>query len=70
MKLSALYEVTCMSIVAWWVIPVVVALLTGAATVLRDHRPHVRGSFEEIEDFRLFREALKRQNAEPSGSRQ
>jgi hypothetical protein len=58
-----------MSIVAWWVIPVVVALLAGAATVLRDHRPHIRGSFEEIERFRHFREALKRQNAEPTGSR-
>jgi hypothetical protein len=58
-----------MSVVAWWVIPVAVALLVGAAMVTRDRRPHVRGSFEEIEDFRHFREALRRQNTEPSGSR-
>jgi hypothetical protein len=55
-----------MSIVAWWAIPVAVALLVGAATMVRDHRPHVRGSFEEIEHFRHFRDALKRQNAKPS----
>jgi hypothetical protein len=58
-----------MFIVAWWAIPIIVALLAGAALVMRDHRPHLRGSFEEIEQFRHFREALKRQNAEPSGSR-
>jgi hypothetical protein len=70
MKLSVSQEVTLMSIVAWWVIPVAVALIAGAVVVLHDHhRPHVRGSFEEVEDFRHFREALRRQNAEPSGSR-
>lgn len=55
-----------MSVVAWWAIPVAVALLAGAAMMMRDHRPHVRGSFEEIEHFRHFRDALKRQNAEQS----
>jgi hypothetical protein len=55
-----------MAVVAWWAIPVAVALLAGAAMMARDHRPRVRGSFEEIEHFRHFRDALKRQNAEPS----
>ena len=47
-----------MSILAWWAIPVAVALLTGALMTLRGRRPRVRGSFEEIEHFQRFRDAL------------
>lgn len=55
-----------MATLVWSVLPVVVALLVGAAIAIHDHRPRIRGSFEEIEQFRHFREALKRRNAEPT----
>ena len=49
-----------MSILAWWAIPVAVALLTGALMTLRGRRPHARRSFEEVEHFRRFRDAMER----------
>ena len=49
-----------MSILAWWAIPVAIALLTGALMTLRGRRPPVRRSFEEIEHFQRFRAALER----------
>jgi hypothetical protein len=53
-------EVTRMSILAWWAIPVAVALLTGALMTLRGRRLPVRKSFEEVEHFQRFRDAMAR----------
>jgi hypothetical protein len=49
-----------MSILAWWAIPVAMALLTGALMTLRGRRPSVRKSFEEVEHFQRFRDAMER----------
>ncbi|MCO5973929.1 MULTISPECIES: hypothetical protein [Actinoallomurus] len=58
-----------MSILAWWAIPVAVALLTGALMTLRGRRPRVRGSFEEIEHFKRFRDALEGPRRKTRGRR-
>ncbi|GAA0362192.1 hypothetical protein NE235_22325 [Actinoallomurus spadix] len=58
-----------MSILAWWAIPVAVALLTGALMTLRGRRPRVRGSFEEVEHFQRFRAALERPRRKTRGRR-
>ena len=58
-----------MSILAWWAIPVAVALLTGAVLTLRGRRPPVRRSFEEIEHFQRFRDAMERPRSETQGRR-
>lgn len=50
-----------MSIVAWWGVPLAVALLTGAVLALRG-RPgrSARRPFEGIEHFQRFRDAIER----------
>jgi hypothetical protein len=53
-----------MSVLAWWVVPVAVALLTGAVVTRWGRRPRIRGSFEEVEYFRRFLNALERQEGE------
>lgn len=53
-----------MSILAWWVIPVVVALLVGAIIRLWGRRPRFRRSFEDVEHFHGFLRALKRHSGE------
>lgn len=53
-----------MSVLAWWVVPVAVALLAGAAVTLWGRRPRIRGSFEEVEYFQKFLGALERQRDE------
>jgi hypothetical protein len=56
-----------MSVLAWWVVPVAVALLVGAAVNLWGRRPRIRGSFEEVEYFRRFLGALEHQQDESTG---
>jgi hypothetical protein len=59
-----------MSVLAWWVIPVAVALLVGAIVRLWGRRPRFRRSFEEVEYFHDFLNALKRhtgESARPDG---
>ncbi len=58
-----------MSILAWWAIPVAVALLTGALMTLRGRRPRMRRSFEEIEHFQRFRDAMERPRRKTRGRR-
>jgi hypothetical protein len=53
-----------MSVLAWWVIPVTVALLVGAIVRMWGRRPRFRRSFEEVECFRSFLDALGRHSAE------
>lgn len=53
-----------MSVLAWWVIPVAVALLVGALIRLWGRRPRFRRSFEEVEYFHGFLSALRRQSGE------
>lgn len=49
-----------MAVLAWWVVPVTVALLAGAIIHLWSRRPRFRRSFEEVERFHRFLLALKR----------
>jgi hypothetical protein len=49
-----------MSVLAWWVVPVTVALLVGAIIRMWGRRPRFRRSFEEVEGFQSFLLALKR----------
>jgi hypothetical protein len=50
-----------MAVLAWWVVPVAVALLAGVIVHLWGRRPRFRhSSFEEVEYFRRFLNALKR----------
>lgn len=59
-----------MSIVAWWAVPLAVALLTGALLALRGRgRRSARRPFEEIERFQRFRAAMERPAAVPRGPR-
>jgi len=53
-----------MAVLAWWVVPVTVALIVGAIIHLWGRRPRFRRSFEEVEYFRRFLNALKRHYAE------
>jgi hypothetical protein len=49
-----------MAVLAWWVIPVTVALIVGAIIRLWGRRPRFGRSFEEVEHFHRFLSALKR----------
>lgn len=53
-----------MAVVAWWVVPVMVALIVGVIVHLWGRRPRFRHSFEEVEYFRRFLNALKRRTTE------
>lgn len=53
-----------MSVLAWWVVPVTVALIVGAIIRMWGRRPRFRSSFEEVEYFRRFLDALKRDSGE------
>jgi hypothetical protein len=53
-----------MSVLAWWVIPVTVALLVGGLVRVWGRRPRFRRSFEEVEAFHSFLNALKRSRGE------
>ena len=53
-----------MSVLAWWVVPVTVALFAGAIVHLWGRRPRFRRSFEEVEYFRRFLNALQRHTGE------
>jgi hypothetical protein len=53
-----------MSVLAWWVVPVTVALLVGAIIQAWGRRPRFRRSFEEVECFRRFLNTLKRHTIE------
>ncbi|GAB2840233.1 hypothetical protein GCM10027176_50220 [Actinoallomurus bryophytorum] len=53
-----------MSVLAWWVIPVTVALLVGAVIRTWGRRPRFRRSFEEVEYFKSFLNALERHSVE------
>ncbi|MFB9832143.1 hypothetical protein [Actinoallomurus acaciae] len=53
-----------MSVLAWWVVPVTVALIVGALIRMWGRRPRFRRSFEEVEYFRRFLDALKRNSAD------
>jgi hypothetical protein len=53
-----------MAVLAWWVVPVTVALLAGAIVRLWGRRPRFRRSFEEVEHFRRFLNALERHTAD------
>jgi hypothetical protein len=53
-----------MSVLAWWVIPVTIALLVGAIVRVWGRRPRFRRSFEEVEYFQSFLDALERQSTE------
>ncbi len=52
-----------MAVLAWWVVPVAVALLCGAIATLWGRRPRIRGSFEEVEYFKKFLGALEPEEA-------
>jgi hypothetical protein len=52
-----------MAVLAWWIVPVAVALLAGAVVTLWGRRPRIRGSFEDVEYFQRFLNALERQEA-------
>ena len=41
-------------VLAWWIVPVTVALLVGAIVHLWGRRPRFQRSFEEVEYFRRF----------------
>jgi hypothetical protein len=47
-----------MSVLAWWVIPVTVALIVGAIVRMWGRRPRFGRSFEEVEYFHRFLTAL------------
>jgi hypothetical protein len=47
-----------MSVLAWWVVPVAVALLIGGIARVWGRRPRFRRSFEEVEAFHGFLDAL------------
>lgn len=49
-----------MSILAWWAVPLAVALLTGALLTLRGRSRSRRRPFEEIEHYQRFRDAMER----------
>lgn len=49
-----------MSILAWWAVPLAVALLTGAFMTLRGRARSGYRTFEEIEHFQRFRDAMER----------
>jgi hypothetical protein len=53
-----------MVVLAWWFVPVTVALLVGAIIQLWGRRPRFRRSFEEVEYFRCFLNTLKRHTVE------
>jgi hypothetical protein len=53
-----------MSVLAWWVVPVTVALIVGAIVRMWGRRPRFGRSFEEVEHFRRFLNALKRHGRE------
>jgi hypothetical protein len=53
-----------LSVLAWWVIPVTVALLAGGIVRVWGRRPRFRRSFEEVEVFHTFLNALKRGSVE------
>ena len=53
-----------MSVLAWWVVPVTVALLVGGIIRVWGRRPRFRRSFEEVEAFHSFLNALKRGSVE------
>ena len=49
-----------MFVLAWWVVPVTIALLVGTIIHLWGRRPRFRRSFEEVEYFHRFLNTLKR----------
>jgi hypothetical protein len=53
-----------LSVLAWWVIPVTVALLVGGIIRVWGRRPRFRRSFEEVEVFHTFLNALKRDSVD------
>lgn len=53
-----------MAVVAWWVVPVTIALFVGAMIHLWGRKPRFQRSFEEVEYFHRFLRTLKRHNAE------
>jgi hypothetical protein len=53
-----------MSVLAWWVVPVTVALIVGAIVHMWGRRPRFRRSFEEVEYFHRFLITLKRHSAD------
>jgi hypothetical protein len=53
-----------MSVLAWWIVPVTIALLVGAIIRMWGRRPRFRRSFEEVESFRHFLLVLKRQSVD------
>jgi hypothetical protein len=55
-----------MSILAWWLIPVTVALLIAGLVRVWGRRPRFRRAFEEVETFHGFLDALERPRAESS----
>jgi hypothetical protein len=50
-----------MAVLAWWILPVAIALAVGAVVSMWGKRPHIRGAFEEVEAFHRFLNTLKRQ---------
>lgn len=59
-----------MAVLAWWVIPVAFALLLVAIIRFWRRRPRFRRSFEDVEYFHGFLNALKRhsrESARPDG---
>jgi hypothetical protein len=53
-----------MGVLAWWILPVAIALAVGAVVSMWGKRPHIRGSFEEVEAFHRFLNTLKHQSVE------
>jgi hypothetical protein len=53
-----------MAVLAWWVVPVTLALIVGAIIHAWGRRPRRRRGFEEVEYFRRFLNTLKRNSAE------
>jgi hypothetical protein len=53
-----------MSVLAWWVVPVAIALIVGGVVRMWGRRPRFRRGFEEVEHFDKFLGALDRHRAD------
>lgn len=60
-----------MSVLAWWLVPVAIAMLVGTVVSMWGRRPRIRGAFEEVEYFHRFLITLKHRSTDtaPRGGR-
>jgi hypothetical protein len=53
-----------MAVLAWWIVPVAIALFVGAIVSMWGKRPRIRGAFEDVEHFHRFLITLKHHSTE------